>query len=1295
MHLSFRLLEFNPYDRLRISTDDKELNPYEDNKEFIVQMFGITEEGKSVSIYVEGFKPFFYVKVGDDWTEIDKRKFMSHLTSKMGKYYEASIVKSKLISRKKLCMFDAGKLHKFILIKFINMPALNRAKKLWYTDTTTAEEGFVRTLNEDGYLFNDTNIMIYETNIPPLLRLFHIKEVSPSGWVRISTDKARIHKTRLTSCHHEYTIHYSHILSLPYKETPVPYKKCSFDIEAGSSHGDFPLPIKNYKKLATDIVDIWMYGDKKSGTHIEKNEGLLRDIIFTAFREIIDYKSCASGSSSADNAFLKEEINIVYPKTKNIKFSELENIFNNWIKIMPATESFSSKSDQATSDLIENFEESQSDLYEDHDIDIGDTAGDNKIDDNSTENTYYRKRTYIKKYRNVEGTIVDLLNDEKCARDTKIMELTKTLSKMFPELEGDKVTYIGSVFEKHGADKPYLNHAIVLGGCSIPKDVENCVIETYETEQEVLLAWRDLIQREDPDIIMGYNVDNFDYNFMDKRAQELSCRKEFLMLSRIKNEVCLNRDWKTGIENIESASIVLASGQHDSRYIKMTGRLQIDLYTYFRRNYQLSSFKLDSVSGHFIGDDVKEILHDDEHNITTIRSKNLTGLEVGSYINFEQSSHSTDYYKGGQKFEIKYIDYDNSQFGIAGIETPDMKKKVKWCLAKDDVTPKDIFRLANGSLADKAIIAKYCIKDCKLVLDLLNKIDIITEFIEMSKLCNVPMGFLISRGQGIKLTSYISKKCREKNTLMPVLQKSMDDEGYEGAIVLEPKNGIYLNDPVACVDYSSLYPSSMISENISHDSKVWTKEYDLDDTILKETGYKNEQGEYIYDNLPDYKYVDITYDTYKWMRKTPKAAATKEKVGYKVCRFAQFPEGKAIMPAVLDELLLARKTTRKQIPEQKDEFMKNILDKRQLSIKVTANSLYGGCGAKTSAFYDKDVAASCTATGRKLLIYGKEVIEGAYSNRIVTLKNGDEVRVDAEYVYGDTDSVFFKFNPKNPKKELTDPDYHIKGKEALKITIELAQEAGALATKFLKKPHDLEYEKTFWPFILLTKKRYAGILYEFNPDKGKFKSMGLVLRRRDNASIVKDIYGGTIDIILADHNIESAVKFVRSELKNMIEEKCSLDKLIVTKSLRSFYANPMQIAHKVLAERMGKRDPGNKPGSGDRIPYAYVKIENKKALQGEKIEHPVYIRENSLQIDYPFYITNQIMKPLQQLFALSLEDIRGFRNKKGYTLHKWQAELDKLKEKYPEPDKYKKKEEELRCKEIKSLIFDEFIQASK
>ena len=99
---------------------------------------------------------------------------------------------------------------------------------------------------------------------------------------------------------------------------------------------------------------------------------------------------------------------------------------------------------------------------------------------------------------------------------------------------------------------------------------------------------------------------------------------------------------------------------------------------------------------------------------------------------------------------------------------------------------------------------------------------------------------------------------------MPVIQKKEYDDGYEGAIVLEPKCNLYLDNPVACVDYSSLYPSSMISENLSHDSKVWTKTFDLNGKLLDAVGEQNEDGSFKYDNLDDYEYVNITYDTYIW-----------------------------------------------------------------------------------------------------------------------------------------------------------------------------------------------------------------------------------------------------------------------------------------------------------------------------------------------------------------------------------------------------------------------------------------------
>ena len=1234
-----RIFDFNVYNASESASDDEQ-NVYKDTNNFVIQIFGVDEVGKTYSLIAEGYKPFFYVMVNDRWSINMKEKFLDHLKEKMGKYYRDSITECKIIKRKKLYGFDGGKEHKFIFIEFANLSAFNKAKNLWYTDYNNGH-----TLLKNGYKFLDTDIKLYEANIPPLLRFFHIREISPSGWVAVPKKKAIESKESFKNinCDIEIKTNYKNIIPLNDNETRVPYKIMSFDIEASSSHGDFPVPIKTYKKLATNIIEYFENLKMELTKELVKN--ILKRIILAAF----GYE-------------IMNQIDLVYPKIKPKSIEEVKKWTNDWLE--SPVRSLSQHNDFNSANTIESIFEKMA------------------IDEDEEDNEH----KFIKSYNDKTATIVDIICDKKFEREGKLIELNISLNSKFPKLEGDKCTFIGSTFMKYGDSEPYFNHCIVLNTCSdLP--LENSVVETYNTEEEVLLAWQKLVQRENPDIIIGYNIFGFDYQFMFNRAIENNCVEEFLKLSRNKDEVCGSKDQESGKWKIEESTIQIASGQHDLRFIKMNGRLQVDLYNFYRRESNLISYKLDYVAGNFIGDYVKEIQHTESQSI--IKTSNLTGLLVGSFVHFEEIGHSVDYYSEGSKFLVSEVDKINCKFKINSIINPDFSKKVRWCLAKDDVSPKDIFRMTNGTDEDRGIIAKYCIQDCNLVHYLFNKSDILTGYIEMAKICSVPINFLVMRGQGIKLTSYIAKKCREKRTLMPVIEKGGLDEGYEGAIVLDPKCDLYLDNPVACVDYASLYPSSMISENLSHDSKVWTKEYDLAGNLIEDWGEKNEDGEYTYDNLPGYEYVDISYDTYRYIRKNPKAAAEKVKSGLKICRFAQpIPnengEGEAIMPSILKELLKARKDTRKLIPLQSDEFMKNVLDQRQLGYKVTANSLYGQCGAKTSTFYEKDIAACTTSTGRKLLTYAKKIIEECYGNKICETEHYGPVLTKAEYIYGDTDSVFFTFNLQ------TLDGKPIRGKEALEITIEIAQEAGHLASKFLKAPHDLEYEKTFMPFCLLSKKRYVGMLYETDPNKGKRKEMGIVLKRRDNAPIVKDIYGGIIDILMKKQNIKEAIEFLRSSLQNIVDEKYSMDKLIITKSLRSGYKNPQSIAHKVLADRITARDPGNKPGSGDRIPFVYINTNNKKALQGEKIETPTFITENNLKIDYSFYITNQIMKPVQQVFALVLEKIWEMQNKKSKIM-KFKKEVESLR-KTVESEKFEDKLEQLKNKEVKTLLFDEYLR---
>ena len=1261
---SFKLLEFvikdaEPADDSGSGSNDDSDDgrggaKYKCNKQFTIQMFGIDEKGRTCSITVNDYCPFFYVKVGDNWNIEKKLVFLRHVKNVIngkGNYYDEAIIDCKLIKRKKLYGFDGGKKYNFVMLKMKNMQAFYKVRNLW---NRIYENNGVRM---KYYQYGGEKLDLYEANIPPLLRFFHIKEISPSGWISISSKY--ITRVNATTCTYEYLCPKKAIISQPNKETIVPYKICSFDIEASSSHGDFPLPVKSYKKVAANLIEEFdKYCEPIKLNTNKKIQDYISDALLIAF---------GFAEIDGDECLELENIDKVYIKNPHKYIVE-----------------------QCEKDIARLFE-SSIDKCSNSKMVLEDMFASAFDEDDEYNNGYadYNKNSYK---NNRQQTVIDVLkaNSSMMTLDEKVNQLNILLSNIFPPVKGDKVTFIGSTFTRYGEPESYLNHCIALDTCDALPDLGKTrqQIDSYKTEKEVLLAWTKLIQKENPDIIIGYNIFGFDYKFMFMRAQETGCAEDFLSgLSRNRGEMCGSRDKDTNKLCIEETSIVIASGQHDLSYVKMPGRLQIDLYNYFRRSVNLESYKLDYVSGYFIGDGVKKIEQLSANNFR-IYSKNLSGLKIADYINFEEIDHTVNKYNEGEKFQVKALGKmteGGNYFDICGALLPLMEstKKKKWCLAKDDVTPQDIFRLTNQGATERAIVAKYCIQDCNLVYELLKKIDIITEFVEMSKLCSVPIDFLVMRGQGIKLTSFIAKKCREKETLMPVLDKPDSDSGYEGAIVLDPKTGLYLDDPVACVDYSSLYPSSMISENLCHSSKVWTKEYDHDDNLIKQTGTTK------FDDSTEYNFVDVTHDTFKYVRKSAKAKAVKVKTGTKTCRFAEAKDGtKAIIPSVLKELLAARKATKKQMKGESDAFMKNVLDKRQLSIKLTANSLYGGTGATTSTIYEPDVAASTTAVGRKLLTYGKRFIEEVYGDCVCDTKDYGKVRSKAQYIYGDTDSVFFCFY----LEELDGTP--IKGQKALEITIELAQQVGELASSFLKNPHDLEYEKTFLPFCLLSKKRYVGMLYEEDPNVCYRKSMGIVLKRRDNAPIVKDIYGGIIDILMNDKNVNKSIDFLKSSLQSVVNGECKINKLVITKSLRSFYKNPQQIPHKVLADRIGERDPGNRPKPGDRIPFAYIVSDKKgKVKQGEKIELPTYIAENKLPIDYAHYITNQIMKPILQIYALVLYDLPGFKNKDG-KIRRFKRDLDMFKRELT-PEKYLDKEEKLKTKEVQKMLFDSYIKQCK
>jgi DNA polymerase elongation subunit (family B) len=420
----------------------------------------------------------------------------------------------------------------------------------------------------------------------------------------------------------------------------------------------------------------------------------------------------------------------------------------------------------------------------------------------------------------------------------------------------------------------------------------------------------------------------------------------------------------------------------------------------------------------------------------------------------------------------------------------------------------------------------------------------------------------------------------------------------------------------------------MIAFNLSPDTLVYVKRYSA-------TGKLIEQTPKIVADTTGFKVDDVSYDS----------PGTGERI---TCGFIQptsDPRSVGVIPQTLDILLKKRKETRKLMETIEDDSQKAVLNGLQLAYKTVANSVYGQCGSRTSPIRKLEVAACTTAAGRQRIQDAKRVVETEF---------------DGEVIYGDTDSIFIKFKTKD-----------------LAESIELGKKAADRITSLCRKPYRIEYEKTFFPFILFCRKRYVGMMYEDDVKKCKRKTMGVALKRRDNAPIVKDVFGGALDSLMEHRNIKVAETLVKDMLAKVMKNEYPLEKFILSKQLRDDYKNPGQIAHRVLADRMEERDAGNKPQVGDRLSYVYVANRKDEKKQGDKIESVEYVREKKLKPDVEFYVTNQIQNPVAQLFALAIEDLDGYKKRdydsyfKEYreTLDEEEATLKvlKLKEKDLEP----------------------------
>jgi len=489
---------------------------------------------------------------------------------------------------------------------------------------------------------------------------------------------------------------------------------------------------------------------------------------------------------------------------------------------------------------------------------------------------------------------------------------------------------------------------------------------------------------------------------------------------------------------------------------------------------------------------------------------------------------------------------------------------------KEDVHYSIITQLQEGDMYTRRRLAVYCLKDAILPQRLMDKLLSLTNYMEMARVTGMPLGWLMSRGHMIKVVSLLHRKAAATQLYIPDVPRSSAQDGggaadgpqYDGATVITPKKGFY-KDPIATLDFASLYPSIMMANNLCYSTLVQPK----DASLLRPEDYL------------------VTPSGDRFVRPSLK---------------------KGILSVILEELLAARKAAKRELAAATDPFLRAVLDGRQVALKVSANAVYGFTGAAVGKLPCMEISASTTAFGREMIELTRAEVEKLYPG--------------ASVIYGDTDSVMIKFGEGM----------------SLSDAMERGREAAERITALFPKPVKLEFEKCYFPYLLISKKRYAGQLWTRTDAADKMDTKGVESVRRDNCRLVANVIDSVLKILLEERDLSAAVAYVKHVIGELLQNRLDISLLVVSKQLTKAEGKyESNTAHSVLAEKMRKRDPGTAPSLGDRVPYVITRgVKAQPAY--DRAEDPLYALEHNVAIDNGYYLENMLRKPLERIFEAML-----------------------------------------------------------